>query len=507
MLYETNYFESTNNVNNNNGTDLVNSSNESSNCSTATVKKLTPAAKKIKLKKGATNGYPQIKLEIVDEPSSSSSSVSSRSSSSSSSSNGEDDSGPSSPATETYNYPSNANNQNQTSILMSNDGLTNGAYAEGVGAASYNGVEYYSNVEGESNYQAYQQYYHHHGHGHHHHHHLAYHEHEHGHPYVGQAQLYEHTYGQYSQYGEGYSQLGGYSYAQQQPQLDVNNNTNNQTEVCANSVQYPPGNYYPADNNAGYYPRDAGLNPDYSDYYSTTYAGGYFNQNTNNNNNSNAPAATTTTSLDQSNCSHYQNTNNDLSLLQQTNEYTDSMLSRSTTTSKLVNNMSLLSSDEDDDDDDEDDDENILTTSSSASNSSTVSSVAPVVAVTKAGKGAANPSTRKYNRSMKFHAEQQQQHGGYGSTVAAYGDYQQYSGSSTGSSSSSKRKRKRVLNRLQRAEATMREKRRMLKLNKAFEELRKVLPISEFAKNKLSRAETLKSAIEYIEKMSQLLTI
>lgn len=71
----------------------------------------------------------------------------------------------------------------------------------------------------------------------------------------------------------------------------------------------------------------------------------------------------------------------------------------------------------------------------------------------------------------------------------------------------SKRKRKRVLNRTQRAEATQREKRRMLKLNKAFEELRKVLPISEFAKNKLSRAETLKSAIEYIERMSQLLTI
>ena len=70
-----------------------------------------------------------------------------------------------------------------------------------------------------------------------------------------------------------------------------------------------------------------------------------------------------------------------------------------------------------------------------------------------------------------------------------------------------KRKRKRILNRLQRAEATMREKRRMLKLNKAFEELRKVLPISEFAKNKLSRAETLKSAIEYIEKMSELLSI
>lgn len=73
--------------------------------------------------------------------------------------------------------------------------------------------------------------------------------------------------------------------------------------------------------------------------------------------------------------------------------------------------------------------------------------------------------------------------------------------------SNGKRKRKRILNRLQRAEATMREKRRMLKLNKAFEELRKVLPISEFAKNKLSRSETLKSAIEYIDRMSQLLSL
>lgn len=72
---------------------------------------------------------------------------------------------------------------------------------------------------------------------------------------------------------------------------------------------------------------------------------------------------------------------------------------------------------------------------------------------------------------------------------------------------SCKRKRKRILNRLQRAEATMREKRRMLKLNRAFEELRKVLPVSDFAKNKLSRAETLKSAIEYIENMSELLSI
>ncbi|CAF5187936.1 unnamed protein product, partial [Rotaria magnacalcarata] len=69
----------------------------------------------------------------------------------------------------------------------------------------------------------------------------------------------------------------------------------------------------------------------------------------------------------------------------------------------------------------------------------------------------------------------------------------------------SKRKRKRVLNGVQRAEATQREKRRMLKLNRAFEELRNVLPVTEFARNKLSRSETLKSAIDYINLMFDML--
>lgn len=68
-----------------------------------------------------------------------------------------------------------------------------------------------------------------------------------------------------------------------------------------------------------------------------------------------------------------------------------------------------------------------------------------------------------------------------------------------------KRKRKRVLNGVQRAEATQREKRRMLKLNRAFEDLRKVLPVTEFARNKLSRSETLKSAIDYINLMFDML--
>ncbi|CAF1014860.1 unnamed protein product [Didymodactylos carnosus] len=73
------------------------------------------------------------------------------------------------------------------------------------------------------------------------------------------------------------------------------------------------------------------------------------------------------------------------------------------------------------------------------------------------------------------------------------------------STMSSKRKRKRILNGVQRQEATQREKRRMFKLNKAFEDLRKVLPVSEFARSKFSRAETLKSAIDYINLMTDML--
>lgn len=102
---------------------------------------------------------------------------------------------------------------------------------------------------------------------------------------------------------------------------------------------------------------------------------------------------------------------------------------------------------------------------------------------------AAKAKTTKRARKLKQSLEEQD--------LLADGDMSQ----------AAKRKRKRILNRLQRAEATMREKRRMLKLNRAFEDLRKVLPITEFAKNKLSRADTLKSAIEYIEKMSEMLTL
>ncbi|KAL7672037.1 hypothetical protein ACOME3_006935 [Neoechinorhynchus agilis] len=68
-----------------------------------------------------------------------------------------------------------------------------------------------------------------------------------------------------------------------------------------------------------------------------------------------------------------------------------------------------------------------------------------------------------------------------------------------------KRKRKRVLNYVQRIEATKREKKRMLKLNVAFEQLRSVLPLPSFARAKLSRVETLRSAIDYIRSMIEIL--
>jgi hypothetical protein len=70
----------------------------------------------------------------------------------------------------------------------------------------------------------------------------------------------------------------------------------------------------------------------------------------------------------------------------------------------------------------------------------------------------------------------------------------------------SKNKRKRVLNIIQRQEATIREKRRMLKLNIAFEQLRCVLPISKEIKEKISRVDTLNSAIKYIDILTKMLT-
>lgn len=64
-------------------------------------------------------------------------------------------------------------------------------------------------------------------------------------------------------------------------------------------------------------------------------------------------------------------------------------------------------------------------------------------------------------------------------------------------------RKKRKLNGQQRDEATVREKHRMLKLNKAYAQLRLVLPVEN--KCKLSRIETLRTAVNYIHLLNQLL--
>ena len=66
-------------------------------------------------------------------------------------------------------------------------------------------------------------------------------------------------------------------------------------------------------------------------------------------------------------------------------------------------------------------------------------------------------------------------------------------------------RKKRKLNGQQRDEATIREKHRMLKLNKAYAQLRVVLPVEN--KCKLSRIETLRTAVNYIHLLSQLLEV
>ncbi|CAF0876204.1 unnamed protein product [Adineta steineri] len=71
--------------------------------------------------------------------------------------------------------------------------------------------------------------------------------------------------------------------------------------------------------------------------------------------------------------------------------------------------------------------------------------------------------------------------------------------------SSGSTRKKRKLNGQQRDEATIREKHRMLKLNKAYAQLRLVLPVEN--KCKLSRIETLRTAVHYIKLLNQLLEV
>lgn len=66
-----------------------------------------------------------------------------------------------------------------------------------------------------------------------------------------------------------------------------------------------------------------------------------------------------------------------------------------------------------------------------------------------------------------------------------------------------KPKRRRVITKKQRVAANVRERRRMLQLNDAFEALRKRLPTFTYERT-LSRIETLKLALKYIHFMSDL---
>ncbi|TDG46851.1 hypothetical protein AWZ03_006735 [Drosophila navojoa] len=72
------------------------------------------------------------------------------------------------------------------------------------------------------------------------------------------------------------------------------------------------------------------------------------------------------------------------------------------------------------------------------------------------------------------------------------------------SSSSSKKTRRRVASTSQRRAANIRERRRMLNLNEAFDKLRPKVPTFAYEK-RLSRIETLRLAINYIGFMAELL--
>jgi hypothetical protein len=81
------------------------------------------------------------------------------------------------------------------------------------------------------------------------------------------------------------------------------------------------------------------------------------------------------------------------------------------------------------------------------------------------------------------------------------------SGSTSKSSkNSSKPKRKRVITRVQRKAANVRERRRMVTLNDAFEQLKLQIPRGAKEK-KLSRIDTLRTAISYITSMQKMLVV
>ena len=68
-----------------------------------------------------------------------------------------------------------------------------------------------------------------------------------------------------------------------------------------------------------------------------------------------------------------------------------------------------------------------------------------------------------------------------------------------------KRKRRRIISPTQRVAANLRERRRMVNLNDAYDGLRTLLPTFTHEKN-LSRVHTLKLAVDYISFMKDMLT-
>ena len=85
--------------------------------------------------------------------------------------------------------------------------------------------------------------------------------------------------------------------------------------------------------------------------------------------------------------------------------------------------------------------------------------------------------------------------------VGSYGEEAIDSGFSFNSSSKKKRRRRQTAS--QRKAANMRERRRMRLLNQAFDKLKRHLP-NTTDHNRLSRMQTLKAAIIYIEYLSSL---
>ena len=94
-------------------------------------------------------------------------------------------------------------------------------------------------------------------------------------------------------------------------------------------------------------------------------------------------------------------------------------------------------------------------------------------------------------------------HVSYGREMSPYHDGYPY-GTRTIITSDGKRKRRRIITHEQRKAANVRERRRMYHLNEAFDDLRKRVPTFAYEK-KLSRIETLKLAVTYIQFMSEML--